>query len=120
MNTAVEPVVTQRAAASNKIFNRVRQNWMRGFVNELNGRETEGECELLEVFTARDLQSDSQTTGRIIQQLKACCFSIQTRQPCLRVGQAQPAAATRFEHSLGVDPGTVVFDLNTHDAIPRR
>src|ERR1043166_2060452 len=41
MNTAAGSVMTQRAVASNKIFNRVRQNWMRGFVNELNGRETE-------------------------------------------------------------------------------
>src|ERR1044072_6729110 len=31
MNTAVERVMTHRAAASNKIFNRLRQIWMRGF-----------------------------------------------------------------------------------------
>jgi len=41
MNTAVERVMTHRAAASNKIFNRLRQIWMRGFVFELNGRESE-------------------------------------------------------------------------------
>ena len=49
MNTAAKSVVTQRAAASNKIFNRLRQIWMRGFVFELNGRESGDRCELMEI-----------------------------------------------------------------------
>src|ERR1043165_6572977 len=76
-------------------------------------------CELLETFAARDLEGDRQTTGRIIQQLKSRRFSIQTRQPCPRVGETYPTATTRFEEqSLGVDPGTVVFDLNANEPVP--
>jgi hypothetical protein len=66
MNTAAESIVTQRAAAPNKIFNRLRQNWMRGFVIKLNGRESGDGCELMDAVAAWDFERHDQTTGRIV------------------------------------------------------
>src|ERR1051325_7601149 len=118
MNTAVERVMTHRAAASNKIFNRLRQIWMRGFVFELNGRESEECCALME--TSRDFERHNQPTGRIVAQLEPRGFAIQPGQTCLRVGESESFAAAPFEHAFGVDPGTVVFYLDAHHTVPGR
>src|SRR5215217_7565484 len=91
---------------------------MRGFVNKLNGRETE--WRELNFRAAWDFECDDQPTRRIIYELKARRFSIQAREPGPCVSQTQPSTRATFKHPIRIDSGTVVFYFNAHHAISRR